>query len=289
MTYLNERYLPIDFNEYWGELLKQEDGTYSQRMKDDNVERDFWKNFINKKHGYNQDASAKIVMNEIRNILSNYSINTILEIGPGWGNYTLDLASICSNITCVDISNDILNFINKIAKENNKSNISTVFSKFEDFSEDKNYDFIFGYSCFYRMRNLKDVFKKMNTLSNKLCMVGMGMGIVTDYYKEMETSLNLELTHNKKDYIHFANILYQMGIDANIKIIPLEKKIIYDTWDDVIKNETTRLIDKETVLKKHYDSINQVLKKYFKLNSDNKYEYTYKFRGSLVYWEPQEI
>ena len=40
-----------------------------------------------------------------------------MEIGPGWGNFTMELADCCDTLTCVDISEDVLRYIDRAAQE----------------------------------------------------------------------------------------------------------------------------------------------------------------------------
>ena len=289
MTYLLERVDVGDYDRLWAEALKKEDGTYSERICSDEVEQAFWKTYIQKKQAYKQDETAKVVMSHVKRIIDDYTLESILEVGPGWGNYTLDLADLCKTLTCLDISQDILDYIQRVSKEKGKYNIQTLFSKLEDADLTQKYDLVFGYNCFYRMTELKNCFEKMNAASNKLCMIGMGMGMMPPYYKEMAKVFSTPLIHGKKDYIHFVNLLYSMGIDANVKIIPLEKELIYDSWEQVLKEETPRLEKREYLLDKHQEEIRDILQRYFIEKEDGKIYGKLEFRGALVYWEPKAL
>ena len=92
---------------------------------------------------------------------------SILEIGPGWGNYTMDLASICEEMSCLDLSPDVLDYIKLWAKKLNKPEIRTILSKWEDYEEDRTYDIIFAYNCFYRMLHLRECLEKMNRIARE--------------------------------------------------------------------------------------------------------------------------
>lgn len=289
MNYYKERIVPVDYNALWTESLLLEDGNYPERIKNDQVEKEFWKTFIAKKPNYQQDATARIVMKEVEKILSDYDLENLLEIGPGWGNYTVDLSQHCKQLTCLDISEDILTYIQKIAEKMRLNPIKTINSKIEDVQMTQAYDGVFGYNCFYRIKDLRACLKKINNLSRKISMVGMGMGEIPPYYKEMQEQLGLQVKDGKKDYIHFVNILYSMGIDANVKIIPLQKEIIYPTWEEVLQKETTRLLNQPQALETNEKSLREILEKYFKQDEEGKIKYTYTFRGALIYWTPNSL
>ena len=108
MTYLEERVKIADFNRLWEEAITLPDGSYSRRQTDDEAEREFWKGFMGRKRSYQRDDTAETVMEAVRKLLADCRTASILEIGPGWGNYTMELAKLCGRMTCVDISPEVL-------------------------------------------------------------------------------------------------------------------------------------------------------------------------------------
>lgn len=286
MTYLEERVKTADHNELWSRAITLPDGSYSQRQSDDEAERNFWKNFVGKRTQYCQDETAKKVMVEVKKIFSEYRTDSILELGPGWGNYTIGLAKMCKSLTCVDISPDVLAFIERVTQENGFSHVEGICCKWEDFRTEKKYDAVFGYNCFYRIRDLQDCFQRMNDCAQKLCMAGMGMGMMPPWYADMKRELGCPLIYGKKDMIYFINVLYDMGIDASMKVIPLKKKFVYGNPEQMLCGEVTRLDADALWIDRNRKEILDILLRYFKKNERGELEYEYAFRGALVYWEP---
>lgn len=197
--------LPVDFETLWREELKNQKGEYSPRMTDDEVERDFWRRFMGKREHYVQDDWAVKMSEAVRGILKGYAPETILEIGPGWGNFTADLTGCCRRVTCVDISPDVLGFLKRALRKEGRPEIETVCSKWEDFVPKKRYDAVFGYNCFYRMLDLKECILRINNTAEKICVMGMGTG-------------------ERRIYIYFVNMLFQLGIAANVLAVPLDQE-----------------------------------------------------------------
>lgn len=197
--------LPVDFEILWREELKTQEGIYSPRMMKDTVEREFWRRFMEKRDHYVQDEWAAKVSKAVQEILAGIRPETILEIGPGWGNFTVDLMESCEKLICLDISPDVLDFLKRMLKEQEKPEIETICSKWEDFRVTRRYDVVFGYNCFYRMLDLKHCIEKMNEAAEKICIMGMGTG-------------------ERRIYIYFVNLLFQMGIAADVKVIPLDDR-----------------------------------------------------------------
>lgn len=81
---------------------------------------------------YKQDGWAARITPVLRELILPRCPETILEIGPGWGNFTAELAECCRQLSCLDISPDVLSFLNeKVPQKEGKPEIRTICSKWE--------------------------------------------------------------------------------------------------------------------------------------------------------------
>ena len=71
----------------WKRALHELDGSCSARSSDDEKERAFWHGYFEKKTEYCPDEYSRPIAAAVRAILTDKHPDTILEIGPGWGNY----------------------------------------------------------------------------------------------------------------------------------------------------------------------------------------------------------
>lgn len=94
----------MNFKQLWLEGMKDWNGNLPERMSDDAKEESFWEGFIPKKTDALDDYAA-----DIRRELLQFIEPTddVLEIGPGWGNYTFAAADKASSLTCVDSSRSV--------------------------------------------------------------------------------------------------------------------------------------------------------------------------------------
>ena len=253
------------------------------RMKDDRVEEQFWEKFIETKV-YDPDPTSRRVLQYLMPIFRAYDIETALELGPGWGNYTLDLAKFCKSVTCVDISQAVLDFINRVSHKQGLSNIHGIHRKWEDFFSEKSHDLVFGYNCFYRQADLRDCFERMNRTARKLCVAGMTTGLLPRWVSELEAAGG-RAQWDFKDYIYFSGVLYQMGILANVQVLRYEKTIHYQTLEKLVTGELQRCsvegVDRQTA--------EEILTQYFARQSDGSWQGTAEFHSGIVWWEPQPI
>ena len=85
---MRERVPMTDFARQWAEHVA---ASASPRMTDDQAEWDFWHAFMTRKT-YAPEPSALQVLERLRPLLRARGVETALEVGPGWGSYTLALA-----------------------------------------------------------------------------------------------------------------------------------------------------------------------------------------------------
>ena len=270
-----------DFNRQWADHVAQ---STSLRMKDDQVEQDFWKTVMSKKTGYAPDASSRQVIAWLLPLMQKFGIETALEFGPGWGNYTLDLAKHCREIDCVDISRDVLDFILKIGREEGCTNIGTIHSKWEEFKPERTYDLVFGYNCFYRQPDLADCFLRMNNAADKLCIVGMNTGLAPAWVHELAEA-GFDVRWEWKDYFYFSGVLYQMGIDPNVTILPFTKELSYPDEESLIRGECSRIAPGAAIP----DDAGEILRRHFRQLNDGSWHATVSFRSGIVWWQPRRL
>ena len=122
---MRERVPMTDFARQWAEHVA---ASASPRMTDDQAERDFWHAFMTRKT-YAPEPSALQVLERLRPLLRARGVETALEVGPGWGSYTLTLAELCREVACVDLSRDVLDFVLRAGAERGRDNITAFHAR----------------------------------------------------------------------------------------------------------------------------------------------------------------
>ncbi|MBU5483932.1 class I SAM-dependent methyltransferase [Clostridium sp. MSJ-11] len=272
--------IPTDFNKLWYEGMKDEEGNLPSRAKEDSIEKSFWKDFIGRRKNYEEDKFIFPLKEEILKLINKE--DSVLEIGPGWGNYTFDIARRVEEISCIDISKDILEYIKKGCIEKELPQIKGIEGKFEDYNFQEKYDVVFGVNCYYRMRDIKEVIKKINNLSKRISIIGFTSGPDKPHYLELNNKFRYKINSPRRDYIHIYNLLYSLNIYGNIKIVDLKKDYVYDSYDEALKDNTSKILSKYDV-----EEVKEVLDKYLVYEND-KVIYTHNFKGVLIYWNAKK-
>ena len=274
---MRERVPMTDFARQWAEHVA---ASASPRMTDDQAERDFWHAFMTRKT-YAPEPSALQVLERLRPLLRARGVETALEVGPGWGSYTLTLAELCREVACVDLSRDVLDFVLRAGAERGRDNITAFHAKREAFTPGRRYDLVFGYNCFYRQADLADCFRRMDRAADKLCVAGMNTGLAPAWLHELDAAGG-RVSWEWKDYIYFVGVLYQMGIDANVMVLPFEKELSYPDTDALVRGECARCapgaVDGETA--------RAILCRHFTQRPDGSWRANVKYRSGVVWWTP---
>lgn len=270
-----------DYIELWKESMVDYSGNIPKRLIDDQAEEAFWSSMLDRKKRYKPDPYAQVVQQELLPLLN--CDDHVLEIGPGWGNYTFAIADKVRKLTCIDSSKSIVQFLESQAAANGVCNMKLIQDKWESEKQTAKYDVVFGFNCYYRMYDIGNVFLKMNKSANRLVIAGMTTGPEKPHYMELH-QMGYKINLRRRDYIHILNVLHQLGILANCKIVKLQSRKSYSSYEQLIRDNTTKILDE------HYNGqeVETAINKYV-LDKDGTYEYVYPFHAALMYWNPVDL
>ncbi|MGG3450273.1 class I SAM-dependent methyltransferase [Domibacillus aminovorans] len=274
--------LGCNYIDLWKENMKEWDGTLSNRMIHDEEEEGFWHSFMEKKKQMGGDyinSYAYRIQEELLTLL--HTNDRVVEIGPGWGNYTFCVAENVKHLTCVDSSQSVINFLSDESEKHQLNNVSFINDKWEHINMKESYDVVFGVNCYYRISNIEESLLKMNKVASRLAIVGMTSGPEKPHYVDLHREQGYSIKFRRRDYIHLQNILYQLGIMANCKIIEIPSVSTYPSYESLIRDNVSKILTKDY----NKQEVEQALSPYV-IEKDGRYEYPYTFHAALIYWKP---
>ncbi|WHX30142.1 class I SAM-dependent methyltransferase [Brevibacillus agri] len=265
----------------WLEGMKNWEGRLPERMIDDQLEESFWDQFLQRKRA--EVATDGYVQELGRELLSFIEEgDEVLEIGPGWGNYTFAAAGKAGALTCVDSSASVLGYLEREARAKGLSNMSFVHAKWEEYEPPARHDVVFGVNCYYRMQAIDQAMANMNNAAKRWAVIGMTSGPEKPHYWEIYEKLGYKIRFSRRDYIHLTNLLYELGIDVNCKIVPLQKTYVYETMEQFVSQNLSAIMETdydrakaEAILRNHLSWV------------DGKPAYVHHFKAALLYWRPE--
>lgn len=268
----------------WQEGMKDWHGRLPERMTDDELEERFWDGYIGEKRKKGRlpepDPYARAILKELKELIPAGS--SVLEIGPGWGNYTMDIARVASAYGCFDSSASVLAYLQEAASASDMTHMQFFHGKWEahEAAEDS-YDVVFGINCYYRMWDIARALRNMNRAARSLAIVGMTSGPEAPHLRRIHRELGCRMKFTRRDYIHLTNILYRLGIDVNCRILPLERVYTYDSVEQLIDEQMKKILDADVDRK----AVERMVSPYIE-TIGGRPGYVHRFSAALLYWRP---
>ena len=230
----------VDWVSYWAERLS------TKVDKDwDKAAPGFYKR--TKKDDYQTALFDKLILDEN---------DVVLDVGCGEGSVTIPIAKRVKKVIGVDSSPKMLEYLEKRANENNITNIETILKPIEEISYDEigDVDVVVCSRSLNGIVPIDEVLLELDKIANKYVFIT----IFGPENKKIEKDFDKEIgikTEDFPNYNYFFNILYNLGIYANIERFDLNNYREYDSIDDAVDNGKFRLdlySDEEKELLKKY-------------------------------------
>jgi len=212
---------------------------------------------------------------------------TVLDMGCGGGTLALPLASKVKEITAVDFSDRMLEMLNAEIIRRDIKNIKTINASWDDDWPEKGIG-LYDVAIASRSLSVDDVENTINKLNSAAAKRVYISTVVGDgpYDRRIYEAVGRDLIP-AVDYIYVYNLLYQMGIHANIIFIP---EVTGKTFDDVTEaiNYFGWMLH-ELTIKEEW-----MLDSYIRKNMTMKggrmlLEYKKSFKWAVIWWNKDQI
>lgn len=259
----------VDWVGFWKEMLKD------KKDKDwDKAAVGFYKR--SKKDDYQNALFSKLILNEN---------DTVLDLGCGEGSITIPLAKKVKKVIGYDSSSKMLEFLEKRAKNKNINNIETIQKTIEDLKYDEigDVDVVVASRSLNGIIPIDEVLSEINKIANKYVFITLFGPENQKMEKEFDESIGKKRT-NFPAHDYFFNILYNMGIYANIERLNLNVYREYDNLEEAMDNGKFNLDlysdEEKELLREYLDNLLSVNPKNGKL-----YYTKDKPDWILIWWE----
>jgi len=220
----------LDWNEMWKKAMQK--SSIRKRRQRDTTE--FWDKrakMFNESMKRNDRAEGIIAKLDIE------PDDTVLDIGAGPGTLAIPLAKMVKHVTAIDPSKVMLSCLKENAVTEGLNNITCINKKWEDVligSDITKHDVVIA-SHSLAMLNIKEMLSKMNDVAKQYVYIFTFSGWRFWDYDELWLRLFGEEYRPGPDYIYLYNVLYEMGIHANVEIIKSEHKQRFSNLDEAVE------------------------------------------------------
>lgn len=221
----------LNLNQIWQDSFGWHGDNVNPRKFDDNIEREFWVKMAPEyTQKYNMNSDSPLMAECLQKIIEPGS--TVLEIGPGSGNFTVLIAEYAGKILGVDMAPAMLYELEQRAKENNYQNIELVNDKWEDYIPQEKYDYVISVNSLYRIPDMENALMKMYNYSKK--GVILLRTIQRPFFYDLYKKLNL-ICAECLDYQLLPMYFWQHDIHANVEFLDYTKKKNFSSWEWIEK------------------------------------------------------
>ena len=259
----------VDWVKFWGERLE------NKINKDwDKAATGFYKR--TRKDDYQDALFDKLILDKN---------DTVLDVGCGEGSITIPIAKKVKKVIGVDSSPKMLEYLEKRAIENDVENIETILKPIEEIT----YEDIGDVDVVVCSRSLNGIIpidktlEELNKIANKYVFITIFGPENKKIEKDFENEIGIK-TEDFPDYNYFFNIMFNLGIYANIERFDLNNYREYDSIDEAAGNgkfRTDLYNDNEKELLKEY------LKRVLTYNEETEKYYNVKDKADwiLIWWK----
>jgi ubiquinone/menaquinone biosynthesis C-methylase UbiE len=153
----------------------------------------------------------------------------VLDIGAGPGTLALPIAPRVREVTAIEPGGGMVSVLNERASKENITNITCIQKRWEDIDISQDlcgmYDVVIA-SLSLTMADIREALQKMNSVSSDYVYLFwfVDMPFWEKMYADLWESLHGSRYYSGPKTDCLFNVLYQMGIYANVQMLPLRKE-----------------------------------------------------------------
>jgi ubiquinone/menaquinone biosynthesis C-methylase UbiE len=169
---------------------------------------------------------------------------TVLDIGCGNGAVTIPIAKKVKSVTAMDLSSEMIGFLMKNAGKEGLSNINCIHSTWEKAEIDTlgEFDVVIASRSLGGVLDIKKELNKIDEVAKKYVYITMWGAKARGFEKNVNEVIGRQFRKHP-DYMYVVNILYQMGISANVEMLDCKKHPCYADMDEVLNLVKWRIHD----------------------------------------------
>lgn len=261
----------------WRKNLLRPDGTLSPRVADLDLERRFWRERT-QGDPIPLDPYSGAVYQTVKDLARAHGVSSVLEVGPGWGNYTFRLLRDFSRVTCVDLSPDNLTYLNRRAAETGHT-LETICAPWEA-AEAPPRDMAFAYNCFYRVREPELFLDKLHRTARRLCVAGMNEPPELPWIPALEAA-GLSIHYTRQGCRELGGILDSIGIPYQLLNIPNHREYRYPNQEALLARVRGFLLEEVPAQR-----LLSIVMPFHRELPGGSLVCRYLFNSQLLVWEP---
>lgn len=170
------------------------------------------------------------------------SQTTVLDVGAGTGRFTLALAPSARHVTAIEPNARMLDFLRHDASELGLSNISFVQTTWQNAPDDLYADIAICSHVLYPIRDIVPFLAKLQAATRRACYLYLRATSIDAVFGHLWQHFHGDERVPSPGYIHALDVLYEMGIYANVEVVKLPQSMRYPSLDIAVRELVEQLI-----------------------------------------------
>jgi SAM-dependent methyltransferase len=235
--------------ERWKEILdaraQQMDAAYARLGR---TSADFWDRRARGFHQATRDTVATDPLYlKLREVVTPQT--SVLDVGAGTGRFTVALAPLVQHIIAVEPNAAMLQYLRQDIAVQGLTNISIIPTIWQEAPADLQADIVICSHVLYPIREIEPFLAKLDAATLRTCYLYLR----ATHFDALTAHLWRHFHGDERclppGYIHALNVLYEMGIYANVEVVQSPQSLRFPSLDGAVASLSEQLIlpdDQET-------------------------------------------
>ncbi len=167
---------------------------------------------------------------------------SVLDVGAGTGRFTISLAPQARYIIAVEPNATMLDYLRRDANAQKLTNISYVQTTWQDAPDDLRADIVICSHVLYPIRDIVPFLAKLQAATRRTCYIYLRATSMDALTAHLWHHFHGDERCLQPGYIHALDVLYEMGIYANVEIVTLATSLRYPSLDIAVEELIEQLI-----------------------------------------------
>jgi 2-polyprenyl-3-methyl-5-hydroxy-6-metoxy-1,4-benzoquinol methylase len=167
---------------------------------------------------------------------------SVLDVGAGSGRFALALAPLAKQIIAVEPNAAMLDYLRLDAQSLNLTNISYSQNIWQEAPADLQADIVLCSHVLYPIRDIVPFLTKLQHAARLACYIYMRATPIDALTALLWKHFHGDDRRYPPGYIHVLDILYEMGIYANVEVVSLPPSLRYPSLDVAVEELSELLI-----------------------------------------------
>jgi len=226
----------------WNEILdaraQQMDAAYARLGR---TSADFWERRASGFHRSTKDTiTSDPFYLRLRDVVTPQT--SVLDVGAGTGRFSLALAPQAEHITAVEPSAAMMDFLRRDAADKGLSNISYVQATWQEAPDNLQADIVICSHVLYPIRDIETFLVKLQKATRQDCYCYLRATHIDALTADLWQHFHHDERRIPPSYIHVLDVLYEMGIFADVEIVTLPPSLRYPSLNVAVTEMTEQLI-----------------------------------------------